>query len=476
MASEKKSPSDSLQTEENVFARLLSLPTISVTFEIIEKTYINTKQIHPLVCSVCEVYEKGVRSAGTVAVWSIQPAIHRLEPQLVAANSLACRGLDRIQEKIPALQYPPSELASGIAGVVSSTLQTAKTGITNPIIVTSDTALSLASGGLRLTRTALSDGMHYVLTSKPVRLAEEGTDTVLTLTERFFNYILPASSEEREEERAKQEQASVVRSAGPRPSFDRVLALASVVCRRAYDQTAAQLQRSSSQGRELVIRIPGVSPLAGFAKRSLEAMGSVVLRFPGTVAGSPHGSQQRSAQRDLKSEGQDQTGRVQSLVSGFGQQLQSAYVSVVTGMKNAPMSTFGLAKDGASVVLESLGAARERVLSNIPYYGRIPRRPSKQIVETPSPEKEKETGKNQSESPQTTENNEAEDRPGSSPTQPQSTLGGEVEEPQISEESQQLQKKVVKQIPVHQKMAHGGSHRSVPTDSPIRGGQTDIRS
>lgn len=29
---------------------------------------------------------------------------------VVAANSLACRGLDHLEEKVPALQYPPEEV------------------------------------------------------------------------------------------------------------------------------------------------------------------------------------------------------------------------------------------------------------------------------------------------------------------------------------------------------------------------------
>uniref|UniRef100_A0A4W5N1V6 Uncharacterized protein n=1 Tax=Hucho hucho TaxID=62062 RepID=A0A4W5N1V6_9TELE len=67
---------------DNVFVRLLSLPAVSSTCEVIERTYTSTKQTHPLFCSVCGVYERGARTASSLAVWSIQPAIDRLETQL----------------------------------------------------------------------------------------------------------------------------------------------------------------------------------------------------------------------------------------------------------------------------------------------------------------------------------------------------------------------------------------------------------
>lgn len=146
---------------------------------------------------------------------------------VVAANNLACKGLDHLEEKIPALQYPPekarklfsesiekacytawllpskpvfflcfTQLASGIVDAVTSTVQTAKEGIASPIAGTSDRVLSMASSWLQLTRSAFSDGFSYVLSSKPVHLAGEGADTALTLAESLVNYVLPGSSEE----------------------------------------------------------------------------------------------------------------------------------------------------------------------------------------------------------------------------------------------------------------------------------------
>lgn len=70
------------------------------------------------------------------------------------------------------------------------------------------------------------------------------------------------------------EQEPDVGSSGQNPSFSRLRALADTICRRAFEKTAAQLQRSKRQGQELVTQIPGVSPLVSSKQYS-----SVSLSF-----------------------------------------------------------------------------------------------------------------------------------------------------------------------------------------------------
>ncbi|NWQ61702.1 PLIN1 protein, partial [Neopipo cinnamomea] len=102
-------PSD---VQENVLQRVLQLPVVSSTCESLQRTYTSTKEAHPLMASVCEVYERGVQGAGALAMWGMEPVVRKLEPQcecqcqVAVANNLACRGLDHLEEKIPALQYP----------------------------------------------------------------------------------------------------------------------------------------------------------------------------------------------------------------------------------------------------------------------------------------------------------------------------------------------------------------------------------
>lgn len=140
--------------QENVLQRVLQLPVVSSTCETLQRKYSSTKESHPLMASVCEVYERGVQGAGALAMWGMEPVVRRLEPQcesvcqegrgrgarqsipwgdsagtspcwhspgtlltvllpkaVAVANNLACRGLDHLEEKIPALQYPVDKVS-----------------------------------------------------------------------------------------------------------------------------------------------------------------------------------------------------------------------------------------------------------------------------------------------------------------------------------------------------------------------------
>lgn len=463
MAPEKTPVRDGQQKQENVFIRLLNLPVVSCTCEMMERTYAGTKQVHPLVSSVCEVYERGVRTAGNLAVRGMRPAIDKLEPQLIAANSLVCRGLDHLEERIPALQYSPEKLATGFSEAVSSTVQTAKDGITSPIITVSDAVVSLASGGIELTKSVLSDGAQYVLNSRPARLAEEGAGSALTIAEQLVNYILPPSPDEASVEKtegdvSKEQQSSDVGTPGPKPSLTRLGTLVNTACRRAYSQTATQLQRTTSQGQDLVARIPGVVSVASYAKQNLDAVSSTIGGLPGVLAGLFEEPQQNRQDPDGTGETQKSGSRVQELVSSAGQQLQGAYMSVISGMKHAPKTTVGLAKDGADLVLESLSSAKERLLTNISYYGLFSTREGKERSPTVA---DKEG-----------------DRSTCDPSKPgQNTQGSsETLEPQVSEEARELQKKVLQDIPSQQKVILSGSRRSLtpPSSREMGRGQTNL--
>ncbi|XP_039540029.1 perilipin-1 isoform X2 [Pimephales promelas] len=283
MASEKKDTGDVLKSQ-NVFLRILNLRSVSAALESIEKTYTSTKQSHSIIRSVCGLYEKGVRRAGSLAVWSLQPALHVLEPQLVAANSMACRGLDRLEEKVPALQSQPAELAANIKELMSSTLETAKDGIACPIKQTSNVVLDKVSTGYQQSKNAIRDGIQFVLNSKLVYLAEQRANRALSLTENLVEYVLPVSSAETEDDGSMREQEPDFRSSGQNPSFGRLRALADAICRRAFEKTAAQLQRSKRQGQELVTQIPGVSSLVEYTMKTMKTIGGVILGLPNSVA------------------------------------------------------------------------------------------------------------------------------------------------------------------------------------------------
>lgn len=61
--------------------RFINLPLVSSTYDIVSSVYVNTKDAHPYLKSVCGVAEKSAKTITTVAVNGAMPIIHKLEPQ-----------------------------------------------------------------------------------------------------------------------------------------------------------------------------------------------------------------------------------------------------------------------------------------------------------------------------------------------------------------------------------------------------------
>ncbi|XP_067275040.1 perilipin-1 [Pseudorasbora parva] len=471
MASEKKGTGEVLK-DQNVFLRIVNLRSVNAALESIEKTYIRTKQSHPILRSVCGLYERGVSRAGSLAVWSMQPALHVLEPQLIAANSIACRGLDRLEEKVPALQSPPAELASNIKELMSSTLETAKDGIAIPVKHTSNVVLGKVSTGYQQSKNAISDGIQYVLNSKLVYLAEQRANRALSLTENLVEYVLPESSAETEDDGSMGEQEPDVGSSGPKPSFSRLRALADTICRRAFEKTAAQLQRSKRQGQELVTQIPGASPLVEYTMKTINTIGDVILWLPSSVAAFLKDGHQHNPQKEMTNNGHEQLEIkwLSSLVSGLGQQLLKVYESVVGNVKKKTQTSFSLAKDGVNIVLGSFGTVREKALHNLSYYGLIPRQSSKTEGGSQLAGKD---GADECLSVSLVQESSVGEHMHSPSDNSEKQSLKTTEPNEMSEETRQLKKKVMKQIPVQQKVVIGGSNNKSSNHRSSRKSLTD---
>ncbi|XP_027764094.1 perilipin-3-like isoform X2 [Empidonax traillii] len=109
---------------KSVVSRVAELPLVSGACGAVATAYTSTKERHRRVRSVCHATEKGVKTLMTVA----QPLLTRLEPQISTANEFACKGLDKLEEKLPILQQPPERVVARtrelVSGAVARTLST----------------------------------------------------------------------------------------------------------------------------------------------------------------------------------------------------------------------------------------------------------------------------------------------------------------------------------------------------------------
>ncbi|KAF3818032.1 hypothetical protein GH733_014904 [Mirounga leonina] len=270
-----------LPEQENVLQRVLQLPVVSGTCECFQKTYTSTKEAHPLVASVCNAYEKGVQGASSLAAWSMEPVVRRLSTQFIAANELACRGLDHLEEKIPALQYPPEKIASELKDTISTHLRSARNSISVPIASTSDKVLGAALASYELASGVAKDTAEYAANTRAGRLASGGADLALGSVEKMVEFLLPSAKEgfpcfppkSHPAPAPGQQQAQKPPKAKP-SLMHRVGALASTLSQHTFQATAGALK----QGHALAMWIPGVAPLSSLAQWGAAAAMQVVSR------------------------------------------------------------------------------------------------------------------------------------------------------------------------------------------------------
>ncbi|XP_006867235.1 PREDICTED: perilipin-1 [Chrysochloris asiatica] len=259
--------------QENVLQRVLQLPVVSGTCESFQKTYASTKEAHPLVASVCNAYEKGVQSASNLAAWSMEPVVRRLSTQFTAANELACRGLDHLEEKIPALQYPPEKIASELRDTISTRLRSARNSISIPIASTSDKVLGAALTSCELAWGVAKDTAEFAANTRAGRLASGGADLALGGVEKMVEFLLPPAKEEAAlgpgHQRAQKKPAK-----GKPSLMSRVGALANTLSRHTFQTTAWALK----QGHAAAMWIPGVAPLSSLAQWSTSVAIQVMSR------------------------------------------------------------------------------------------------------------------------------------------------------------------------------------------------------
>ncbi|NXW62719.1 PLIN1 protein, partial [Eurystomus gularis] len=369
MTAKKNQTLQNGSAKENVLQRVLQLPVVSSTCESLQRTYISTKEAHPLMASVCDVYERGVQGAGALAIWSMEPVVRRLEPQFAVANNLACRGLDHLEEKIPALQYPVDKLASELKGTISSPLQSAKSTIGNSV----DKIMELAAEGYEATKSTVETTAKYTRRNSVSQMAAAGVDTALGGLEKLMEYLLPEEDEEADQKpkerrgsaaKVSQQQPSAPSAPSAPSTLGRISTLVSTASHRAYQQTTQSLQRARAKGQELATWIP---ILGSLAKPSITEAPQVHGDGQSTGDGwlsrrqskVPEQKQEKAGKKnnDHTKEAGDEPG----LVGSMAHNLQTACASGISSVKKVPAVAWDAAEGLILFTPRRLSKAMETV-------------------------------------------------------------------------------------------------------------------
>ncbi|XP_058514098.1 perilipin-5 [Ochotona princeps] len=216
--------------QQNVVQRVAALPLVRATCTMVADAYGATKDRHPLLGSACRLAERCVCGLTTRALDHAQPLLEHLQPQLATVNHLACRGLDKLEEKLPILQQPSDT-------VVTSAKDAVADGVTGVV--------DLARRGRRWSVELTRSVSHAV-------------DVVLGKSEELVDHFLPLSEEELAALAAEAEGpevGSLEEQRRQRGYFVRLGSLSARLRHLAYEHSLGKLQQSKHRAQDTLARL-----------------------------------------------------------------------------------------------------------------------------------------------------------------------------------------------------------------------------
>uniref|UniRef100_A0A674JWB8 Perilipin n=1 Tax=Terrapene triunguis TaxID=2587831 RepID=A0A674JWB8_9SAUR len=183
--------------------RVASLPLVSAAYDVVSTTYTSIKETHPVIRSICDVAETGVRTITSATVSGAQPILDQQAPQVSTASDYACESLDKLEEKLPVLQQPDDKVASDAEELVSSTLTSDKdaicstdTGVKDEVTSMVGVAKGAVQESVEVTKSAVTSSMSTVVGSSMGQTILSGVDLELETSESLVDHYLPMTDEE----------------------------------------------------------------------------------------------------------------------------------------------------------------------------------------------------------------------------------------------------------------------------------------
>ncbi|XP_043358423.1 perilipin-3-like isoform X1 [Dermochelys coriacea] len=268
------------QHQRNVVSRVANLPLVSSTYDMVSTAYISTKENHPYIKSVCDVAEKGVKTITAVAVGSAQPILAKLEPQIATVNEYACKGLDKLEEKLPILQQPTEKVVADTKELVSSTVTGARDAISSTVsgakgAVTGvvDRAKGAVQDSVEMTRSVVTSSVNTVMGSRVGQMVVTGVDAMLGKSEELVDHYLPMTDQELAKLATSVEgfeMASVEQQKQQQSYFVRLGSLSTKLRHRAYQHSLGKLRNAQQSTQEALSQLHQTIELIEYVKQGVD--------------------------------------------------------------------------------------------------------------------------------------------------------------------------------------------------------------
>ncbi|XP_039614188.1 perilipin-2 isoform X2 [Polypterus senegalus] len=347
---------------QNVVSRVVQLPLVSSTYDMVSNVYINTKENHPYIKSVCEVAERSVKTITSVALTSAMPIIQKLEPQIAVANDLACKGLDKIEQKLPILHQPSDKVVASAKDVVTGAKDTVSTTIGGVV----DKTKGAVHESVEMTKAVVNGSVNTVMESRVVKMVTSGVDTALTKSESLVDMYLPLTEEELAKEAMKVEGFDV---ANIRPSYYvRLGSLSTKLRKRAYNQALSKVKDAKQRSQEAITQLHYTVDLIEYARKNVDSANQKLHGAQEKLHQSWVEWKKRTGYSEDNQKAEHIESRTLAIARSLTTQLQTTCLTLVSSIQGLPQNiqdqAHSLTKSAADVYQSFNSASSFRDMSD----------------------------------------------------------------------------------------------------------------
>ncbi|XP_032874130.1 perilipin-2-like isoform X1 [Amblyraja radiata] len=328
-----------VEMSQNAFVRVAHLPLFSTAYNMVTSVYSSTKENHPYLRSLCEATEKGVMAIIAVTVTSAMPILQKLEPQIAFANDYACKGLDRIEEKLPFIHQSSNQIVADAKYVVTTKVSDAKETFTNTISGVVDKTKVTVSESVEMTIAIVNSSVNHMLELHVAKVLNSRVNSALTSSEVLVDRYLPLTEDE-EAEQAK----TIDDFEALAPSYyARLGYLSTKVRQRTYKQATIAILNAKQQSQEVISQLRHNLDLIEYIRENVTTASQLInyaqdkiyqkletwkMSNLGCQANELHVAKQIESPTMV-------------IADNLGQQLQTGYVMLVNIIRGLPQSIQG---------------------------------------------------------------------------------------------------------------------------------------
>ncbi|KAF1441892.1 Perilipin-3, partial [Spheniscus demersus] len=263
------------------------------------------------------------------------------------ANEYACKGLDKLEEKLPILQQPTEKLISDTKQLVTSTVTGAKDVLTSTVagakdVVTSrvtgvmDMTKGAVQGSVELTKSVVSSGVNTVMGSTVGQMVASGMGSVLEKSEELVDHYLPMTDEELAKLATAVEGFETEQQKQQQSYFVRLGSLSTKLRHRALQHSLGKLQSARHSSQDVLAQLQRTLDLVEHLKQGMdqklqggqEKLQQMWLEWS---------KKQPGGGKDLVPPEPVESGTL-ALLQGLTQQLQSSCQPLVSSLQGLPAS------------------------------------------------------------------------------------------------------------------------------------------